>query len=105
MSRDLIDLAMLCESGALPQAALDKARHAYGDSVLTDLVKAQQGLLDSEGRLKVCMRALGMTMAPAELRARVQRLRAPVVKAVGKPAGEAATKSTTKPATKPARRR
>jgi Nucleotidyl transferase AbiEii toxin, Type IV TA system len=74
MSRDLIDLAMLCHDGHLPPAALAKARHAYGASVLSDLAKAKQQLLEEAGRVKQCMRAMGMTMTEAELRARVQAL-------------------------------
>lgn len=80
MSRDLIDLAMLSPDGSLPAPALAKARHAYGDSVLSDLARAQQQLLEREGRLKQCMRAMGMAMAEAELNARIQRLRSTMAK-------------------------
>ena len=76
-SRDLIDLAMLCPDGSLPAPALAKARHAYGNSVLSDLTRAQQQLLERDGRLKQCMRAMGIRMPEAELRARIQRLRSP----------------------------
>ena len=85
MSRDLMDLAMLSHDGGLPAPALAKARHAYGDSVLSDLAKAQQRLLEREGRLKQCMRAMGMTMPESELRARIQRLRSAVPKPRAKP--------------------
>lgn len=73
-SRDLIDLAMLSPDGSLPTPALAKARQAYGQSVLSDLVRAQECLLEREGRLEQCMRLMGMKMPEAELRARIQRL-------------------------------
>ena len=76
MSRDLIDLAMLSDTGELPAEGVAKARRAYGDSVVTDLDKARTHLLERTGRLKACMKAMGMAMPVAELRRRIERLRA-----------------------------
>jgi Nucleotidyl transferase AbiEii toxin, Type IV TA system len=74
-SRDLIDLAMLADDGILPAAAFAKAKRAYGESVVTDLAKAKAHLLDREGRMRHCMRALGVRLAEDELRVRIERLR------------------------------
>ncbi len=73
-SRDLIDLAMLAYEGVLPAAALAKAKRAYGESVVTDLAKARAHLLDREGRLRQCLRALGIRLAEDQLRVRIERL-------------------------------
>ena len=75
LSRDLIDLSMLTESGLLPAVGIAKARRAYGDSVAADVVKAKSRLLDRPGRLTACVKGLGITLTEAALRARVQRLR------------------------------
>ena len=75
-SRDLIDLSMLTDSGVLSPAGAAKARHAYGDSVVSDLEKAKRHLLDRDKRLKTCMVDMGMTMPMDELRGRIERLRA-----------------------------
>ena len=76
MSRDLIDLAMLANTGNLEQAGIAKARHAYGESVISDLGKAKANLLVREGRLKVCMQTMGITLPEDELRGCIERLRA-----------------------------
>jgi hypothetical protein len=75
MSRDLIDLSMLTETGALSRAGVAKAKRAYGESVVSDVAKAKVHLLGRPGRLKRCMEAMGMTMRIGELRGRVDRLR------------------------------
>ena len=75
LSRDLIDLSMLTESGLLPAVGIAKARHAYGDSVAAEVVMAKSRLLDRPGRLAACVKGLGITLTEAALRARVQRLR------------------------------
>lgn len=74
MSRDLIDLAMLSETGKLPRAGVEKARHAYGDSVVSDLGKARQHLLGRPGRLALCMKRMGITMPRSTLQARIEAL-------------------------------
>lgn len=74
MSRDLIDLAMLTNTGKLEYAGAEKGRRAYGDSVITDLGKAKKHLLSREGRLKSCMRNMAMLMPEDELRDRIERL-------------------------------
>jgi hypothetical protein len=75
MSRDLIDLAMLSDTGLLPPAGVAKARHAYGDSIAVDVAKAREHLLGRAGRLKACMDAMAMRMPIAELRLRIERLK------------------------------
>jgi Nucleotidyl transferase AbiEii toxin, Type IV TA system len=84
LSRDLIDLAMLTNTGNLEHAGVEKAKHAYGDSVITDLGKAKKHLLGREERLKACMRKMGITMPEDELWGRIERLhveKTPVTKA------------------------
>ena len=75
MSRDLIDLAMLTPDGVLSTAGTTKARRAYGDSIDKALERAKALLLEREGRLIRCMRAMKMTMTPADLQERIERLR------------------------------
>jgi len=74
LSRDLIDLAMQCEEGPVDAAGVAKALRAYGPSVLVDLRKARDRLLNRAGRLAKCMKDLGITMAEADLRARMAAL-------------------------------
>ena len=75
MSRDLIDLAMLADAaGTLDALGVAKALHAYGPSVLEDLKKARARLLDRNGRLRECMKNLGMGMPEADLRLRIQAI-------------------------------
>ena len=74
MSRDLIDLALQSDTGVLPRAGVDKAQRAYGDSIVDCFTKAKTTLLTREGRLKACMKSLGMTLGEAEVRARIERL-------------------------------
>jgi hypothetical protein len=75
-SRDLIDLAMMDPGKALLRQATTKARHAYGDSIDADLLKAAGTLLARQGRLDRCMAVLQMTPAvtPALLRQRIKAL-------------------------------
>lgn len=75
LSRDLIDLSMLTDSGMLPAVGIAKAQRAYGNSVAEDVVKAKSRLLDRPGRVAACVKGLGITLTEAVLRARVQRLR------------------------------
>lgn len=74
LSRDLIDLAMLTTTGHLAPAGITKARRAYGDSIASAFAKARAQLLAQPGRLKACMRSLGITLPEAELRGRIERL-------------------------------
>lgn len=76
MSRDLIDLAMLTDTGALLPSGVAKAVRAYGDSVLRDLEKAKAQLLQRPGRLKLCMQKMGMQLPAADLERRLVQLRA-----------------------------
>ena len=73
-SRDLIDLAMMVPKRRLLQAAIAKARTAYGDSIVRDLAKATAYLLDRRGRLERCMEAMQMAVPPALLRQRIKAL-------------------------------
>ena len=75
MSRDLIDLSMLSDSGLLLAEGVAKAKRAYGDSISADFAKARQHLLGRDGRLERCMKAMGITLSAPELRARIDRLR------------------------------
>lgn len=74
-SRDVIDLAMLLPSGAVPDAARQKALAAYGKSVERDLKKAVAALLAREGRLERCMHEMSMTLPPDVLRQRLSALK------------------------------
>ena len=74
MGRDLIDLAMLTETGALDRAGVAKAKRAYGESIVTDFAKARAHLVDHESRLKLCMQKMGMTMPIEGLRRRIEAL-------------------------------
>lgn len=76
MGRDIIDLAMLTETGALSAMGVAKAVRAYGNSVIKDLEKAKAHLLEREGKLKQFMRKMDMRMPIETLRERVARLRA-----------------------------
>ena len=67
MSRDLIDLAMMQPDAALFQAALAKAKTAYGKSVARDLDKAIEALRARPQRLDRCMEALQITTVPKAL--------------------------------------
>lgn len=75
MSRDLIDLAMLSDTGLLSPAGVAKSKHAYGESIPLDFAKAREHLLVRAGRLKACMDAMAMRLPLAELRLRIERLR------------------------------
>lgn len=75
MGRDLIDLAMLSADGSLSELGVSKARRAYGDSIDKAFKRGKELLLDREGRLAKCMKAMEMRMAPDDLRERVLRLR------------------------------
>jgi hypothetical protein len=75
MSRDVIDLAVLADAdGTLDSMGVAKALHAYGPSVLEDLKKARAQLLERKGRLRECMKTLGMRMPEADLRRRIQAI-------------------------------
>ncbi len=75
MSRDIIDLAVLADAdGTLDPVGVAKALHAYGPSVLEDLKKARAQLLERKGRLRECMKNLGMGMPEADLRIRIQAI-------------------------------
>jgi hypothetical protein len=74
MSRDLIDLAMLTHTGVLPVSGAAKATHAYGDSVIVDLAKAKAHLLNRDGRLRICTRALSVVMEENDVRRRIELL-------------------------------
>ena len=75
MSRDLIDLAMLSPIEVLPRAGIEKAQRAYGDSIADSFLKSKESLLGRKGRLKACMRNLGMAIQEDTLRSKLERLR------------------------------
>ncbi len=74
-SRDLIDLSMLTDTGALSPQGVAKAKHAYGNSIVSDFHKAKDHLLGRDKRLNSCMVGMGMTMPVEEMRARIERLK------------------------------
>ena len=75
MSRDIIDLAMLADAaGTLDSLGVAKALRAYGPSVLEDLKKARAHLLDQKGRLRACIKDLGMRMPETVLQLRIQAI-------------------------------
>lgn len=74
MSRDLIDLAMLSDTGALPEVGMAKARRAYGESIDKAFARSKELLLEREGRLVKCMSTMQMKMAPEALRERILKL-------------------------------
>jgi hypothetical protein len=73
-SRDLVDLAMLTNGGTADPAGVAKAVRAYGESVLGDFEKARARLLERDRWLATCMKRMGMTMAEAELRAKISSM-------------------------------
>ncbi len=82
MSRDIIDLAVIAEpDGSLDPSGIAKALHAYGPGVLDDVKKAKALLLERKGRLKECMKNLGMHLPEADLRIRIQALNPKATKA------------------------
>ena len=61
MSRDIIDLAMMIHRwGALPEAALQKAQEAYGETVMRSFENATKYLRERPERLKECIRELAI---------------------------------------------
>lgn len=61
MSRDIIDLAMMIHHwGALPEAALQKAQEAYGETVMRSFENATKHLRERPERLKQCIRELAI---------------------------------------------
>lgn len=71
-SRDAIDLAMLDLPPRSLRPALDKARAAYGEAVVTDMHSALDRLRHDPAHLQRCMRAMSMILPMAVLQ---QRLR------------------------------
>jgi len=75
LSRDLIDLAMMAPPKKLLRRAIDKARAAYGDNVVSDLAKAIENLRERPHRLDPCMKAMAMTtVSKAALWSRIRAL-------------------------------
>lgn len=61
MSRDVIDLLAMEQCwGPIPQAALDKAFAAYGNSVYAALQKAKDQLRNDPGYLRECLDRMGV---------------------------------------------
>ena len=65
----------LTDTGALSPEGVAKAKRAYGDSIAADFAKAREHLLSREGRLARCIKAMGITVPAAALRARIEGLR------------------------------
>ncbi|MDR7094024.1 nucleotidyl transferase AbiEii/AbiGii toxin family protein [Hydrogenophaga laconesensis] len=75
MSRDLIDLSMLADNAVLNAAGVAKARRAYGSGIDKAFTRGKALMLEREGRLPRCMKAMQMRLPEAEVRARISRLR------------------------------
>lgn len=73
-SRDLVDLAMLTDGGRADPAGVAKAMRAYGEGVLRDFENARTRLLERDKRLATCMKRMDMTMAEADLRAKISSM-------------------------------
>lgn len=74
MNRDLIDLSMLAAGHALDQAGVAKARRAYGLGIDKAFTRGKALLLERDGRLLRCMKAMQMCLPEGELRERIARL-------------------------------
>lgn len=72
-SRDAIDLAMMDLPPRRLQPGVHKAASAYGDAVVSDMLRAIERLRERPRHMERCMRAMSMTLAQAALH---QRLRA-----------------------------
>ena len=75
-SRDAIDLAMMKVSKKELHQAFEKARVAYGDSVIVSLEKAIDRLFTREGLLDGCMAAMKISVPRAVLWQNLENLRA-----------------------------
>ena len=67
-SRDIIDLAVLTNGQEADPAGVAAAVEAYGSSVLVDIEKARNNLLERDGRLLNCMKRMQMKMPEDHLR-------------------------------------
>lgn len=74
MSRDLIDLAMLTDAHVLSSAGVAKARRAYGKGIDNAFSRSKALLLERDGRLSRCMKAMRMHPPETALRERLSRL-------------------------------
>ena len=73
-SRDIIDLAVLTNGQEADPAGVAAAVEAYGSSVLVDIEKARNNLLERDGRLLNCMKRMQMKMPEDHLRRLIQGL-------------------------------
>lgn len=78
-SRDLIDLAMMLQDGRIPAEAIKKANQAYS-TIEADLAKARAHI-ERPGRLAQCLANMQMSMPPAQVLARIHKLRPAAVAA------------------------
>ncbi|MBU7574189.1 MAG: hypothetical protein KAF64_12590 [Hydrogenophaga sp.] len=74
MSRDLIDLSMLAHDHVLNAAGAAKARRAYGKGIDKAFAQGKELLLERDGRLSRCMKAMRMPSPEADWRERLSRL-------------------------------
>ncbi len=73
-SRDIIDLAVLTNGQEADPAGVAAAVEAYGSSVIVDIEKARNNLLERNGRLLNCMKRMQMKMPEDHLRRLIQGL-------------------------------
>ncbi|WP_370308069.1 nucleotidyl transferase AbiEii/AbiGii toxin family protein [Sinimarinibacterium flocculans] len=74
-SRDAIDLAMMDLPPRHLRPAVDKAVQAYGDSAVSDMMRALGSLQQRPGHLQRCIDALSISMPAAALHQRLRALR------------------------------
>lgn len=74
MSRDLIDLSMLAHDHVLNAAGAAKARRAYGKGIDKAFARGKELLLERDGRLSRCMKAMRMPSPEEDWRERLSRL-------------------------------
>lgn len=74
-NRDLIDLAMMQPDKSLLEAAMTKARGAYGDAIVKDLAKAIERVENRSEWLERCMQAMAMDIPKAVLWKNIRRLK------------------------------
>lgn len=73
-SRDALDLAMLAPALPLLRQATEKAKQAYGDTIVRDLQAALHSLLTRPGWMERCMQAMSINVPKAVLWKKVRSL-------------------------------
>lgn len=74
--RDIIDLAMMNLSRPDLLKAVEKAKSAYGKTILIDLAKVTDLMLERDGLIEKCMKAMDISMPKALLWQNIDKLQA-----------------------------